>query len=129
MNKLIYSPNGHLTELDRIFDFFFQPTQMVRSSIEFDQHDYDDKVEIFGALPGYEKKDISLLYEGGVLTIKGKLSDTSRAKITKDSFSYTLSIDEKKYDVDAIEANFKNGILTIVLMKLEKAKPKQIKIK
>lgn len=75
-------------------------------------------------LPGYKKDDIKISIEDGYLTIEADYQENSEAKdentylrkerkLTNVSRSYFVS----DADEDAIEANYHNGVLNIVVMK------------
>jgi HSP20 family protein len=91
--------------------------------------------EITAELPGMEEKDIEVNLSDDVLTIKGEKKEEKEEK-HKD---YYLS--ERRYgsfqrsfrvpdgiDASKIEAQFKNGVLTVTLPKTPDAQKKQTKI-
>lgn len=85
-------------------------------------------------LPGVDRDDVKVHIDNGILTIKGeKKTETKdekrhRVECMYGSFvrSFTLPQD---VDVEQVEAAYKNGILSLTIPKLEKAKPKQIEVK
>ncbi len=87
-------------------------------------------------LPGVKKEDVKITLQQNVLTISGEKKQESEAKeqdfhrversYGKFMRSFRLSSLVKG---DAIDANYKDGILTIKLPKAEEAKPKEIEIK
>lgn len=84
-------------------------------------------------LPGVAKDDVKVHIDNGILTIKGekkvecKDEKRHRVECLYGSFvrSFTLPQD---VDVEKVEAGYKNGILSLTIPKLEKAKPKQIEV-
>jgi HSP20 family protein len=93
------------------------------------------EIVVKAELPGMDRKDITLNLENNVLTLKG---DRRFEKETKEenyhrierayggfsrSFSIPATVDEEK-----IHADYKDGVLKIILPKKEQAKPKQIRI-
>jgi HSP20 family protein len=93
------------------------------------------EIVVKAELPGMDRKDITLNLENNVLTLKG---DRRFEKETKEenyhrierayggfsrSFSIPATVDEEK-----IRADYKDGVLKIILPKKEQAKPKQIRI-
>lgn len=100
-----------------------------------DVYEKDDKLVIKAELPGLEKKDISLDFKNGVLTLTGERNHEQEVKedrfyrreITRGKFirSFALPAD---VDVDKIAAEFKDGILGIEVPKPEGSKPKQITV-
>jgi len=85
-------------------------------------------------LPGVNKDDVTVHIDNGILTIKGEkkleTKDKKRHRIecAYGSFvrSFTLPQD---VDVEKVGAEYRNGILSLTIPKLEKAKPKQIEVK
>jgi HSP20 family protein len=87
-------------------------------------------------LPGLSKDDVKITMENNILTIQGekkqekeeKRGDYHRTERVYGSFqrSFTLPSSVKN---DKIEAQYKNGILTVTLPKVEEAKPKAIEVK
>ncbi len=95
----------------------------------------DKAYEITAELPGLEERNIDVKFSDGVLTITGEKKEEKEEK-KKD---YYLS--ERRYgsfqrsftvpagvDTDKIEANFKNGILTVSLPKTAQAQKSEKKI-
>ncbi len=103
-----------------------------------DIHENKNSYEITMDLPGMDKKDIDISVADGVLRITGERKTEKRAKdedsivneISYGKFSRTLRLSED-VDEDNISANFKNGVLTLKVKKVEPVKPpvKQIAIK
>jgi HSP20 family protein len=87
-------------------------------------------------LPGLEEKDIKLEVLEDVLKISGerkfeKKTESKGLHRTERSYgtferSFTMP---REVNVDKIDAQFKNGVLTVVLPKTEAVKPRQINIK
>lgn len=87
-------------------------------------------------LPGVSKDDVKITIESNILTIRGekkqekdvKQENYQRIERSYGSFqrSFTLPGTVKS---DAIDAIFKDGVLTVTLPKAEEAKPKHIEVK
>ena len=112
-----------------------EPAATTTWSPAVDIFETEGEIVVKAELPGMERKDIALNLENNVLTVKGERRFT---KETKDdnyhriersygtfsrSFSIPATVDEEK-----IRADYKDGVLKIVLPKKEQAKPKQIRI-
>ena len=86
-------------------------------------------------LPGMDRKDISLNLENNVLTLRGerrfeketKEENYHRVERSYGGFSRSFSI-PATVDEERIHADYKDGVLKILLPKKEQAKPKQIRI-
>lgn len=100
-----------------------------------DVTEYDNRFEFIAELPGMEKDDIKLELKDNFLTISGKRNFESEEK------DRNLHIRERRFgsfnrsfrlpmntDPEKIDAEYKNGVLSINLLKKEEAKPKQIDI-
>lgn len=133
-------------EIDRLFDdFSFAPSRSLfnfpaRIDIPAPALELVDKGNAYvlsAELPGLKQDDIDIEYRDRILSISGEKKEETESK----DGGYLLS--ERRYgsfrreltlpsDVDAkaMEANFKDGILTITIKKDENApdKPRKIKI-
>lgn len=87
-------------------------------------------------LPGVNKDDIHIHYEDGLLKVEGERKQDEALEETRylreerrfGKFSRAFKVNAKVQG-DKIDAEFKNGLLTISLPKAEEIKPKDIKIK
>jgi HSP20 family protein len=118
--------------LDDIFDDFSRTPKI--NDIKCDIYDSNGNYNIEMDIPGYDKKDISIECEDGILTITAEKSSESEQKdenvkyirrervYGKISRSFNFSdIDEEK-----INAEFTNGILKVVIPKLERKESKRV---
>ncbi len=95
--------------------------------------EHDDHYELQLALPGVQKSDIEMNIDKDELIIKGNLSSDDDIKYHLREFhpktfkrSFTLPENAAKEEIQAV---FKNGLLTVKVMKIEEPKPRQIDIK
>ena len=103
-------------------------------SVDIDEQ--DDQYLIKADLPGVEKKDIDVKLENGILSIRGeKHTETESGKGKRHrterfhgTFARSFTLPDT-VDSEHIDAKYKDGVLTLVIRKLEKAKPKSIDIK
>ena len=142
--------DSFLTPFDRMFDDIvgksfpeisqqvgvnpFQGTAYPKVNV----YEYDTKVGVIAEIPGLDKKDLNVEVEDGVLTVSGEKShgfDEGKAKVLRrelkhSSFKRQFTLGEQ-LDGDNISANFKDGILSIEIPKVEPALPKKniVKIK
>ena len=94
-----------------------------------------DNISIKADIPGMKKDDIRVVVHENTLTLKGERQSEKkeektnyyRTERTYGSFyrSFTLP---SMVDAAKIKANYTNGVLEIVLPKVEEAKPKEIAI-
>jgi HSP20 family protein len=101
------------------------------ADITEDEKEYLIKAE----LPDLKKEDVKVTVENGVLIISGERKLEKEEKGKKyhrverayGSFARSFTLPEDA-DAEKIQAEFKDGILTVRLPKNEKAKPKQIEV-
>ena len=85
------------------------------------------------AVPGMDRKDIELLLEDGVLTIRGehREDDAGRSYLNREiswgPFARSFRLPEN-VDAHKIAAHYKDGLLTVELPKREEAKPRRIAV-
>ena len=137
-----------LTPFDRIFDQMFEssfPDVMRTIGVKPYQgsaypkvnvYEYDDKVGIVAEIPGLNKKQLNVDVEDGVLTISGDKHSTFeedgakviRRELKQSSFKRSFELGEQ-LDGDNIAANFKDGVLSVSIPKIEPEKPKKTFVK
>ena len=108
------------------------------TSFKTDIRDKGDKYVMEAELPGFEKGDIKLDITGDTLTLTAE-HNTEKMDNDKENYicrersygSYQRSFDISSIDADKIEAEYKNGILYIVMPKKQPETPasRQIEIK
>jgi len=129
-------------EMDRLFDDLLPQFSGIREP-EFrgdllasvDLSESDDALEVKADLPGLEEKDIDVALRGGLLLITGERKHESeekkknyyRSERSYGSFSRSIPL-PCEVDHDRIEAEFKNGVLTVRMPKSREAREKQRKI-
>ena len=99
-------------------------------------YEYDDKVGIISEIPGLDKKQLNVEVEEGVFTISGDkhgITEEDGAKVLRrelksSSFKRSFELGEL-LDGENISANFKDGVLSISIPKIEPKKPKKQSIK
>lgn len=98
-------------------------------------YDVGDHLEIRAEVPAISKEDLNVKLQGNYLEISGTRKEMAPEGYTKHriergtvnfSRSFTLPTD---VDATKVEANLKDGILTLRLPKVEAAKPRQISIR
>ena len=112
-----------------------EPSATTTWSPAVDIFESEGEIVVKAELPGMDRKDITLHLENNVLTLRGErrfekeTKDDNYHRIERSyggfsrAFSIPATVDEEK-----ISAEYKDGVLKIVLPKKEQAKPKQIRI-
>ena len=96
-----------------------------------DEHGFHVEV----ALPGLDRRDIEIVFEDGVLMVKGERkgenSENARRyfaqEIGRGAFSRSFRL-PTYVDPDKVFASYKDGILIMAIPKREEAKPRKIEI-
>ena len=99
-------------------------------------YEYEDKVGIVAEIPGLDKKQLNIEVEEGVLTISGDKhgiheednATVLRRELKASSFKRSFELGDL-LDGDNISANFKDGVLSISVPKVEPEKPKKHTVK
>ncbi|HVO14859.1 MAG TPA: Hsp20/alpha crystallin family protein [Alphaproteobacteria bacterium] len=135
-------------EVNRVFRDFFEEARVPELgfaagvtpgiSVKMDIAETDKAFEVTAEMPGMDEKDIELSVSDGILTIKGekkaekeeKGKNYHRIERSYGSFQRSLAL-PPTVNVEAIDATFKKGVLTITLPKTAKAveKAKKIEVK
>jgi HSP20 family protein len=134
--------NSLQNEMNRLFSTFFDtPTggngaaSARRWIPPMDLVETDDSYVLTADLPGLGQDDISLEFEGDVLTLSGERRSGHeerkegyyRLERAAGSFSRSLTLPEG-VDPDAVTATFDKGVLEVRIPKPEQRKPKKVAI-
>ncbi len=110
---------------------------MTEWSPTVDIEENDDNFKVTADLPGVNKDDIEVHLDNGVLSITGeKRVDTETGEGTKQhrterfrgTFSRRFSL-PTSIDAEKVNADYKDGVLTLAIPKVESEKPKSVEIK
>ena len=144
----IIDRDDFLTPFDKMFDQIVQ-TQFpdITKSVgvkpyqgsaypKVNVYEYDDKVGIVAEIPGLDKKQLEVSVEEGVLTIAGDKhsafendgAKVLRRELKQSSFKRQFELGDL-LDGENIKANFKDGILSVSVPKIEPEKPKKHTVK
>lgn len=105
-------------------------------ALNIDMYQTKDNVIIKSTIAGVRPDDIDITVANDMVTIKG--SRTREEKVTQDDYFYQECywggfsrsvIVPVDIDSEEIEADLKDGILTVIIPKAAKAKTKKVKVK
>ena len=99
-------------------------------------YEYEDKVGVVAEIPGLDKKQLDVAVEDGVLTISGDKhsafeddgAKVIRRELKQSSFKRSFELGEL-LDGENVSANFKDGILSVSIPKIEPEVPKKHSVK
>jgi len=127
-------------EIDRLFDAPL--SELARASHflsgttpSLDVYEEKDSFVVKAELPGMKKEDIDVSLHDGALSISGERKGEEKqenAEIYRSErffgrFQRTVAL-PAAVDAGKITAQYKDGVLTVTLPKVEEAKPKQIDV-
>lgn len=125
--------------MDRLFDdsFFRAPARLFDDdgTLPVDISENEKELVVRASLPGFNKDEIDVNVNEGVLSIKGQHSEEHEEKSerfyrrerTFGAVSRRIALPGIVADAD-VNAELKNGVLTLKIPLPEKAQPKQIEI-
>ena len=94
-----------------------------------------DAVKIIAELPGVKPDDVKISLENQALTVRGEKRQVAEEKTERvHRYERSYGVFERTFalpgtvDADRIEASFADGLLTVTLPKVERARPRQIEI-
>lgn len=100
-------------------------------------YETDDEIIAKGNVPGVPAEKVDVSFEGGVLTIKAEHEEEKEEKKKKKTvyrearkrrYYYTTSV-PCPVESGKIDAEIKDGVVTVTMPKAEGAKPRKIKVK
>jgi HSP20 family protein len=127
-------------QINRLFDAAFE-----RSPEEANLTPWAPAVDIFETaqnlvvkadLPDVKPEELDIRVENNILTIRGerkfekKVDQNNYLRVERSYGSFTRSFSlSNTVNTESIQADYKNGVLTLSIPKREEAKPKQIKVR
>jgi HSP20 family protein len=128
-------------EMDSLFDEFFKGFEMepwgrlsgegngMNFSPRVNVSENEQVIQVTAELPGIDPQDVDVSLARDVLTIRGEKKEETkdekdnyyRFERSYGSFSRTIPLPAGLVNADKIDANFKNGVLTVTLPKREEA--------
>ena len=126
-------------EMNRLFDDVFRGLDMPSGfsrlpamgtnwpNVEIS--DTDKELRVIAEVPGLAEKDIEVLLEDGVLTLRGERKSEMEDKDRQFSERFYGRFERRigvgsEIEQDKVNASFENGVLTVTLPKMENAQHK-----
>ena len=144
-NLIRFSPTSDMRRLQREIDSLFEGFFPTRQESEngngavwaprMDLSETTDAYVVNFDLPGLKKEDLEISFEDGTLSVSGERhaettgEDRKFVRIERSygRFYRAFSLPQA-VDIDAVEARFEDGVLTIRVPKAEEVKPRRIDI-
>jgi len=147
MNHLIRTPRNTIAnrwndDFGNLFENFLQPMRWAEEEAgqgiapRLDVVERDNEFVVKAEMPGMKKDDIEVSLENGVLTItaetKSETEEKEGDRVIRQERRYGQYLRSlrlgKEIDEKKVKANYKDGILELVLPKAEEVKPKKIAV-
>ena len=105
-----------------------------KSEYPVDVHEDDNHLYVDAEMPGFQKDDVSVTLEKGILSISAERNaeeksgekHLSERRFTKVARSFTLPVE---VDENKVDAKLVDGVLHLTLHKKEEVKPRKIELK
>jgi HSP20 family protein len=136
MTLVKYRPTVAKRPFDNLFDDLlrtdisqlFGANELMNFNAKVNIKERDTDFELEFLVPGFSKKDIEITVEDNSLTVKGELESNELAENERytrkehvlNSFTRKFDLPES-IDGDKISAEFKNGVLTVLVPKMAQA--------
>lgn len=128
-------------DIDRVFQNLLQPVRWVEEAAgdlvpAMDVKERANEYVIKTEMPGINKDDINITLENGVLTITGATKSENEEqegeRVLRQERRYGKYVRSVRLgtqvDEKGVKANYKDGVLELVLPKAEEVKPKKITV-
>jgi len=101
-----------------------------------DMSETDSEIRVHAELPGIDPKEIDISVEGDLLTLRGdkrqeheeKQRDYHYVERQYGTFQRTVQLPTSA-DPNKVDANYRDGVLTLTIAKRPEAKPRRIEVK
>ena len=99
---------------------------------------FEDKegIRIVAEIPGVKPEDVKISLENNTLTLRGEKKQVAEDKSEQvHRYERSFGVFERSFglpttvDAEKVEAAYSNGLLTVTLPKVERAKPREIQVK
>jgi HSP20 family molecular chaperone IbpA len=94
----------------------------------------DQALTVILEMPGVDKKNVDVSVENDILTIEGRIDYSKYEGLQPVYTEYNIGHYVRTFQISSkieqgeISAELKDGVMTLVLPKAEKAKPRKIKV-
>jgi|SRR5579875_496751 len=144
MNSIVrWDPFRNLASLQEQFNRLFEgnlsrdhdQSVLTAWAPSVDIYETENELVIKADLPEVSEKDIDVRVENNMLTIRGerkldqKVKEENYLRMERSYGSFTRSFSlPNTVNTEAIQANYRDGVLTVTLPKRAESRPKQVKI-
>ena len=113
-----------------------EPTIPARTFVPTtDIYETEQALTVVMEMPGVDKTNLDINVENDVLSVTGRIDFSKYEKLQPVYTEYNIghyrrsfSLAPNRVDQEKIKAEMRDGVLTLILPKAERAKPRQIKV-
>jgi len=133
------NPTSEFRTMEELFDRLIgtpsRPTNPAATSLPVDITEHEGKFFVRASVPGVDPNELDIQIEKNVLTIRGESKSQSTSKeekvyrreVSYGAFARSIRLPEG-LDLNTVDAEFHNGIVTITLPRIPEEKPKSFKV-
>jgi HSP20 family protein len=133
------TPSAEARAFEEMFNTLFgSPAKSLSNptnTLPLDIFEREGSLVIRASVPGIDPKDLEVQIENNVLSIRGeahreqesKEDKIYRREVSYGTFSRSVRLPEG-LNLDSVDAEFKNGLVTIILPRVPEEKPKAFKV-
>ncbi|XP_021286539.1 23.6 kDa heat shock protein, mitochondrial [Herrania umbratica] len=121
-----FSPTRSLSQVLNMMDQFMENPFLSASRgmggglrRSWDAKETEDALNLRIDMPGLGKEDVKVSVEQNTLIIKGEAANESEDEETGGKYTSRIHLPEKIYKTDQITAEMKNGVLKVVVPKIQ----------
>lgn len=132
-----WNPTNDIRAMEDVFERLFGSPRTASTSalLPVDVLEREGKLLVRAAVPGVNPDELDIQIEKNVLTIKGEhrqeetTEDTKvyRREVAYGAFSRSIRLPEN-LNLEAVDAQFENGVVTVSIPKVEEPKPLSVKV-
>lgn len=133
------NPTREFRAMEDLFESLFatpnRPTSQTLS-LPIDITERDNTLYVKAHVPGVDPSELEITVEGNILTLRGETKSESfeqkevkvyRREVITGAFARSIRLPEG-LDLSKVDAEFKNGVVTIALPRVPEEKPASLKI-
>lgn len=132
------NPGSELRTMDEMFERLFGRTPIASptaTSLPIDIFEREGKFIVRASVPGIAPENLDVQVEDNVLTIRGEVKHeyesedvkVYRREVSFGAFARSIRLPEN-LNIEAVDAEFSNGFVTISIPRVEEVKPKALKV-
>jgi len=133
------NPTSEARTFEEIFEQLFgspaRASAPATTTLPIDIYEREGNLVVRASVPGIDPNDLEIQIENNVLTIRGetrheeesKEDKVYRREVSYGAFSRSVRLPEN-LNVEAVSAEFKNGMVNITLPRIPEEKPKAFRV-